>query len=367
MDFKKDKNMLYFTTSANKTYGLNINTGDFYGLRGKPIKTVPAEITTHIKNLWWHGDNTTPNILKIISRLIGYYGYSIPDIHNHEQLIRIMGICDKFDAVGIFFTRNDLDFLRTQMDFCEKNFKKIVKAYKAGEVASLSAFYEDCDLDDFISVNNVQITPYFTRENAKTLREVCRSDWNKEQVHMVYYQMENGLYDFVHEFGGYSCSSNIRDAFTDFFKWRKGLNLPYFEKGNFIKIFSQTYKNYLIHKQEIDNQQLAEWEMGQKEALTFENDTFKVIIPTTAQEFEDEAKMQSNCVFSMYLSRCIRRNTRVVFVRKKSCPDKSYITCEVNNSGFIYQYLCRFNEYPRNEEDINFRDMYQEHIDEYWK
>ena len=55
--------------------------------------------------------------------------------------------------------------------------------------------------------------------------------------------------------------------------------------------------------------------------------------------------------------------THVVCVRKKSEPDKPFITCEVGNDGLIRQYLYAYNRHvSRDSDEGRLKDLYQAHI-----
>ena len=140
-----------------------------------------------------------------------------------------------------------------------------------------------------------------------------------------------------------------------------GVEIP---KGDTMKIFAELYKNYLMHKTEIDNKALAEWNGGID--LSFENEEYCVIIPTTVKEFEAEGKNQQNCVYTMYLNRVVHKQIRVVFVRHKSAPNNSYITCEVANNGVILQYLCKYNSTPKETSAMQFKIEYQNYLNQLW-
>jgi hypothetical protein len=92
-----------------------------------------------------------------------------------------------------------------------------------------------------------------------------------------------------------------------------------------------------------------------------------VVVPQTTEDFKNEALAMNNCVYNMYLRRVVDGSTNVVFIRKKSNPTKSYITCEVTNSGKIWQFYLANNErVARNSKESDFRNAYQKWLDENW-
>ena len=98
--------------------------------------------------------------------------------------------------------------------------------------------------------------------------------------------------------------------------------------------------------------------------LWAENDSFTVIVPTTAKEFQAEADYQRNCVFNTYYPEVLHHKTHIVFIRKRDDINTPYITCEVNNKGNIQQYLTRFNDRVTDKEAIKFKKAYQKLLTE---
>lgn len=57
-----------------------------------------------------------------------------------------------------------------------------------------------------------------------------------------------------------------------------------------------------------------------------------VVVPQSQEDKQKEGKMQNNCVGHYYDNSIINGDNLIYFVRKKSNPDKSYITCRYNIS-----------------------------------
>lgn len=78
--------------------------------------------------------------------------------------------------------------------------------------------------------------------------------------------------------------------------------------------------------------------------LTFEDDSFIVVVPTTIAELVKEGEEQHNCVGDYgYDKKVLEGKCNIVFIRKKTNPNKSYITCEINPNGHIIQYYLAHN------------------------
>lgn len=69
---------------------------------------------------------------------------------------------------------------------------------------------------------------------------------------------------------------------------------------------------------------------------------FEFIYPKSTQEIKDEAVMQNNCVAS-YIKKVIDGDCHILFLRRKSEPNKSLCTIEVRNDKIVQAKL-RFND-----------------------
>lgn len=137
--------------------------------------------------------------------------------------------------------------------------------------------------------------------------------------------------------------------------------------GDTLEVKHNILTNYAILKWVFNEYRTAHYEetlkaYNDKRWLYFENDEYIVRPLISRADFHNEGEAQQNCVERMYMERVANGATHVVVVRKKANPNDSYITCEVNNTGVIIQYLYRFNQIVDNQSDKDFRCIYQEHL-----
>lgn len=83
-----------------------------------------------------------------------------------------------------------------------------------------------------------------------------------------------------------------------------------------------------------------------------DDDEMMVIVPRTPQAVIEEANAQNNCLRS-YVERVKRGETVVAFVRKKSEPDKTFLSAEIRD-GELVQLKGWCNSDPRNKEIVAF-------------
>ena len=101
--------------------------------------------------------------------------------------------------------------------------------------------------------------------------------------------------------------------------------------------------------------------------LRFSYGNLEVVLPTNPTDLTKEGNNNHNCVGG-YIDYVVRGDCIIVFVRHKDDLDKSYLTCEITNDGNIQQFYLSYNNSPKEEEDKEFRRLYQDylyqHIDE---
>jgi hypothetical protein len=85
-----------------------------------------------------------------------------------------------------------------------------------------------------------------------------------------------------------------------------------------------------------------------RRVFAYENDEFMVVVPESWKEFKKEANEQHNCVASNYYEPAVNGRTIILFIRRKTEPDKSFCTVEVKRDGImgfrVAQNRIRYNK-----------------------
>lgn len=79
-------------------------------------------------------------------------------------------------------------------------------------------------------------------------------------------------------------------------------------------------------KDKIKSEKILSWENKFSAIETLSNDTYTIIVPKTMEEFTDEGKQQNNCIGNYYHDDMARNTQIIYFIRRKSNPNKSYLT-----------------------------------------
>ena len=359
----KEKNIYTFEldptkqSSNSRIYTLDINTGEFINAKtGRALTSNPQGIKPLIKK-------------HIYMSCVMYYIYKRVAYWNDDTIAslnpEILMTLDKLDAINCPAEKvNQIDI--SQIKILVKHLGELAKIIqeKDTDEYSLYDYAIDFSIQDFMKAYNLEYNDYFTREGYLDLIEI-QKDLVDEQIDPTHY-MPRLIYHYQRGLWVLSSCNRghvVKDMLVNMVKYANALQME-IPKGDFMRAYAELYKNYMVNKEAIDNRALAEW--NDLSSLAFETDELYVVIPKTVEEFKQEGDSQSNCVYTMYLQKVVNNQTRVVFIRQKSNPTESYITCEVDNNGNIRQYLAKYNYKPQDESAIKFRTLYQDYLNTVW-
>lgn len=362
-EITKDRNLLSIRLyDAQKTpYILDINTGYFLGQQGKPIKTTPKYWRENLARF----KETMPTDYPL--RNLVYALYSVADYqHNIATVFRernewrkMLRMCDRFQSINYSMDYHSVCLLRGT-EISDADFKAFVKYRKDNANITYFEWVRSAKLDKWCAKHHLTIDDHFTRPMAQLLFD---SNYNRDNLKWYAYYLARGLYDFGQLVGYGSRILGWIDTYLDAVK-ELGQE-P--QKGDFIRLYTDAVRTYQLRKTEFDNRAIAEHQNSKLHALQFEDENFIVKVPMTSAEFIAEGEAQSNCVGRLYLPKVVEHSRHIVFVRKKSDPETSYITCEIYNDGSIGQYLMRYNNsIPYEGIEREFKRKYQNFLNENW-
>ena len=345
--YRKEKNIVFITLDENKTYRLDINTGVIYGVRGKPIKTIPNR--PQVERMFWRNRES--------SNLEGflYEAFCRPAIS--ERAIELLQKADKLDAVGVPF----MFWSYGQVDFLAEHLREYVawKKEHKDERFEYAAFHETIERKALIQ----QYGALFANEENCRLYNRFKGYINNPTIEefSALAHFVNRAYLFEYEGEGYGAWEKIRKYFE---MCRKIGKTP--EKtNNFMREYVETKRLYEQRKAEYDNRRMRDNYEKQSKAWDFEYGGYRVVIPTCGQDIVTEGEQMHHCVGG-YVNRVVEGRCYIVFIRKTDAPDDCYITCEVYPNGNIGQYFLAYDRYISTEEDKDFRAKFQNHLRAVW-
>lgn len=365
MEFEvtKDKNLISFLGEGkNKPYVFDINTGVLYSLRSQPLRNMPSTLQGYLNR---HNENNP--ILFLMSRMIDHV-YSFSGTHSfhcdvYTNNVNLFLIADKLNSIGYTITSADYcNFYPSTLEVIGENFKEFAKYFAENEDVTIGSFINNEMPSIWARNHNIEVNEIFT---IRFINNLMSSNYSTEQLNYLIHAICRGVvYYYTDNRGEIDHWSLLRD-FDEYFRLCEVLEIKY--EKDFFRGVINAKRMYITYRKEFDAKALKK--NYEKHNFNFESEDFVIVIPQTAEDFKDEATQQNNCVYSCYLEEVINGKTSVVFIRKKDNPQKSFITCEVNNRGQIRQYLYRFNNNVRDKstKEYQFKIDFQNWLNENWE
>lgn len=362
--FSHNKGIITFIDhDTEKSYDFNINTGIMTNAAtGKQINSYPAGFVGFLEN--YNGEDCIIHFMNVVHNSPHAYGiftpngaYTLRNVSRMAEVAKFLTLLDRAQSLGAtigdssswrVFDTNNLRELDTY-------FKTFAKYCRETTKPTLDDFFHNGGKPYFICRNNLD-KYHLTHEMQAEIYH-RRHDIPVEDIPYYAYYLGRGVYDF---FGG---RSPAFDYIKNFLVLCKKLNVEP-PKEDFFRSYINLNREYQMRRKAIDDATIARNYADIREALTFEDENYMVVIPQTREDFKAEAEAQRNCVYSIYLDKVLDGETHVVFVRRKDNPTKSLVTCEVRK-GIIEQFLEKYNRSP-SDELIHFSAEYQKHLDSFF-
>ena len=363
-EITKDRNLLSIRLyeTQRTPYTLDINTGVFLGQQGKPIKNPPKYWDMNIRTAKDYIEGMNHPLNNLICALYFVSRHSLNIItafRDSEECRNLLNLCDRFQSIGYSLDYNNICNLYSD-PVSDADFRAFAKYHKNNPTATFEDWEENIAIERWCTKNGLTIDDHFTASMAKLIKDY---EVNTNEAKWYAYFLSRGLYDFGELNVCLEAIMRWIDTYLD--RVKKLGQEP--QKGDFIRLYNDTIRTYELRKAEFDNRAIAEYQNGKLHALQFEDEQFIVHVPMTSDEIIAEGEAQHNCVGRLYLPKVIDHIRHIVFVRQKSNPDKSYITCEIYNDGIIGQYLLKHNHsVERNSDAYNFKLKYQRFLNDHW-
>ena len=338
MQVTKDRNFISVFEDESKVYKFDLNTFVWFGLAGQPLKTKPQVLRNDPNINFANGEEIA---LKLLRTAIE----AIKTSDNSQFTRECLALYERILVLGLDVSSfrdirwNYSEYSKVKYD---ASFVEYVKNRYNGRLS-------------FDAINRYQYEPLrekysqLSDENFSailTLIERTSLEYAEyiavQVIHKYIYQMHNW-----------------RDMAIRHYEKLTAMNMTEWKKDkSFLDAYCRVATEYDVWKNRAMSIKLAE---TRKPQLAYENDKYIVIVPATEAEYKEEANMQGNCVYRMYMQHVADGKTNIVFIRKKSAPTESLITCEVTNYFEIEQYLAYQNCRARGE-DLEFKEEYEKYL-----
>ena len=96
-----------------------------------------------------------------------------------------------------------------------------------------------------------------------------------------------------------------------------------------------------------------------------ETKEFQIVVPTCIEQLQDEGKQQNNCVGYFYNQKIIDGTYAIYFIRRKTNPDKSFVTCRIDierKETVEHRYFNNRDCNDSNEPECKFINLIDENL-----
>lgn len=191
--------------------------------------------------------------------------------------------------------------------------------------------------DEEFEFNHVEIGGYGGKVFSSTLQAYLRN--NNSYRNSKFYQ----FYTFG-KFMDYVCEEAVNQGFKTLNSFMGELR-DYLDMCVSMDIKPTLYSSYLKQTHDITSrnyevklteEQAEMFEKAYKDFKSFvtEDKTYSIIRPKNADDVKHEGSALNHCVYS-YLSKIIKRNCLIVFLRKTKDTDKPLVTIEIENEAIV--------------------------------
>lgn len=339
MEVIKEKNLVKFYIEGKaRPYILDVNKGAIYGLRGIEIQEIPSAICKSPLGI------ERTSVLNLVR-----------ERYSPKENKALYSLADRLDAVG--YTAGAYELYQVKNNIEDIEVRDFVKYRQEHEDATLRAYIDEYMKIKWAISKGLKIDDHFTPEMASFLYEYYKTQSN-EVLSVFAYYLSRGLWDFCRD------RWEIHSRLDSFLTYMNALEWK-MEKTDFFRAYINAKRAYNINRDALLDKGIKNYQMEHIKALTFEDDTFTVVIPTTNKELITEGEKQHNCVGG-YGNYIIERRKNVVFIRYKANPDVPFITCDIMDTGHINQYLTKYNRREYGDDAREFYRAFQEHLLANW-
>ena len=353
----KEKQYYYLTDEKeNKQYSLNINTKEIKNEKtNRILKNFPNITRKNLKN-----DSTLQGTK--IESIISEYKY------NSSIMFLILKFYDKLTSLYVS-VKKDFDINIWQLDYSYNTIRLINENF--------SKFIEILKIDDFPEdiYSSIQKYPYYSA--WKTYKNLI----NFEDFYCLCLNIgltevtDSDLFLFILKaFKKAKFLPHLKDKpyVTQHYKILKQYYQTCFLIGkkpscenNMLREINETIENYQLFKNKYDKETFKKNYQKHHKAWVFSYNSFIVDIPTEPQDLVLEGQKMHHCVGN-YINDVLVNETYIVFIRKENDIKTPYITAQVNLNGQFEQYYLAYDEKITKKIDIEFKERYQEYLNEVW-
>lgn len=191
--------------------------------------------------------------------------------------------------------------------------------------------------DEEFEFNHVQIGGYGGNVFSATLSAYLRDNNSYRNSKFYQFYTFGKFMDYVCEEAvnqGFKSLNSFMGELRDYLDMCVSMDIKPTLYSSYLKqTHDITSRNYEVKLTEEQNEMFENAYKDFKQFVT-EDKTYSIVRPKNADDVKHEGSALNHCVYS-YLSKIIKRNCLIVFLRKADKLDKSLVTIEVENKAIV--------------------------------
>lgn len=308
-EIKKEHGAIIFSFNDmdGKTVSFNIINGTITSYTGRVISSMPRGLNQALIQYSCNHDSSAEKIRTLFSRYIG---------SRNELVLKILDVYfSNLDLLDLIYT--SISDIPTTLP---KGYIKFLKDNNLkANINNLSTFNAQVRMKNWSDENKELYE--LIRAKARYYDEIIELDEDKIFILLKILKTHMKIFSWQpqEELQNY-LSLIFRSHYdTQKYKW--------WEVADTNRGFRWNYDNFINTINAERNAKVMNWQKNFKEKVEqLSNDKLIIVVPTTQEQFADEGRQQNNCVGSYYHDNMAAHLNIIYFIRKKSKPNKSYVT-----------------------------------------
>jgi len=368
----KEKNFILFTNEYGRTYRYDFEKGIWYSFSGSVIKNAPQGFALGLSRHRPSNDKKVETIIDYLSKKYrsSWSRPSIRELFSQANLATADRIINIVNSAGLSLTYGQIneiclrEMYRKPIFDNTKIFLKVLKENPNEPMHILISHINLMSLKNIFMIDE-QTKALVPKDFIEHIKNYLASNYGYLQNIIESMKKDKSLFNKIvlWHYKELQHHSRINQhswaLISDALRYSELLERK-LERNNFFKQLIELSRDYALVKDEMSSKAIRQ---NIPKNLVFSDDDFTIVLPTSVEDFQKEGENQHNCVAS-YVDSVVENRAWVVFVRKKSDIDKSYITCEINpKTKHIYQFLLPYNRNPYGDTpEIDFKRKYQAYL-----
>lgn len=201
------------------------------------------------------------------------------------------------------------------------------------------------------------------KPELEKVRKLCMRKFNDKSLYNL-----DTLLNYLHRCDVYQAIPiyDAIDLLNDYIKMSIDMGVEPLTNSNSLKrehdVMARNYYQWYRANKDRDTEEKFKARSLKLQKYEYENDKYIIVTPHSVNELLEEANQQRNCL-ACYANSYANGRAQIFFMRKKSAPEKSYISIEMSSDMTEFRqvyYAC--NRAVDNAQDLAFLNEWKEHI-----